>query len=157
MQMFNTVRAVRAGLVFLAVAALACSKDPVRVDDHDHGEEVDAIRVTVTRAGGVQEVHDGLEPSAVPHEIELDIGANQIVVQWLDHDGHVISDLGSEFALEIDGLPAEMTFTSTGQFAGTITVTGVPTGPSTSVVELYHIDEGHGDFTVAVSFIVVVA
>lgn len=151
----NALRIVRTGLVLLAVTALACSKDPVRVDDHDHGEEVEAVRVTITRPGGGMDVHDGLEPSTVPHEIEVDLGVNQVAVQWLDHDGHVVTDLGSDFALEIDGLPAEMTFASTGQFSGTLTVTGNPASPSTSMIELFHIPEGHGDFSVSVSFIII--
>lgn len=153
MTVFNPMFAVRAGLMLLAVAALACSSDPTRVEDHDHGDEVDAVRVSITRPSGASDVYE-LERATIPHEIALEVGENPITVQWLDHDGDVITDLGSDFALEIEDLPAEMTYTSVEQFSGIIAVTEAPAVPVTSMIELFHISGGHGDFSVAVSFTV---
>lgn len=144
-------RFIRAAVLAPAFILAACSDDPVRIDDHDHGGEVEAVRIHLFHAG-VPEVPQDLEPSVTPHDLILHVGDNTIHVEWLDHDGDVISGLDHDFRLELENLPGGITFTPTSAFTGTLTVTE-PMGTGVSLIELFHIEEGHGDFSVSVSFV----
>jgi hypothetical protein len=147
----SLTRLLRAAILAPAFVLAACSDDPVRVDDHDHGEEVEAVRLFVTRPGDT-EYSVELEPAATPHDISIDYGDNAIRVQWLDHDGNVVGGLDQEFRLELTNLPAGYTFARTGKFTGTLNVSPSPAS-GTTLIDLFHEEEGHGDFSVAIRFV----
>lgn len=146
-------RAFGSRLRFLALApslVLACSDDPVRVE-HDHGTEAEAMRLHVTPTGGAEVSYD-LAPRLMPHRVPVAVGDNTLRVEWLDHDGEVVTDL-DHFELVVEGLPDGMTFTPTSEWSGTLSVE--PTAGSASTrFELYHHDHGHGELTVTVSFVI---
>lgn len=143
-------RAARAALLAPIFFLAACSDDPVRVDDHDHAEEVEQVRVYVTPPGQT-EYSRVLGLSVTAHELEVASGANAIRVEWLDHDGDVVTGLDGEFRLEFANLPAGVTFMRSSAFSGTLQVEG-PIGAGAARLELFHVEENHGDFTVTVSF-----
>lgn len=137
--MFRTHKRAFAFAPFLAAVALitACDDDPVAPPDP--GEAVEAIRLTVG-----SETIDLPETDAVT----IPLGATNVSAAFLDADGNVVEGL-DEFELRIDTEDAEdvVTFDRSGSdpFAGTLTGENADT---VSVdVQLYHIEEGHADFS----------
>lgn len=143
-------RTARAALLVSVFALAACSDDPVRITDDAHGDEVERLRLYVTPPG-IAEYSYLMSQSATAHEVEITAGVNAIRVEWLDEHGDMVTGLEEDFRLNFGNLPTGIVFTPTGPFAGTLTVEET-IGISAATLELFHIEEGHPDFSVAVEF-----
>ena len=140
---FSSHRKALLGLAFVTLVALpGCKKDG--------DPEVDQIRltvgtqtITITAAGAVTGA-----PITVTHGTSVAVSA-----AFLKADGSAETlVVGPTFRLDVTPAAASVTFTRTGDFAGTIN--GVTAGSTTVGVALFHVVDGEnhmGPFNVAVT------
>lgn len=129
-----------AAVVALAATASACSDDPTGEEPEP---EVAYVRITVgsqsvtVNAGGTQ-----TGTLTVPR------GQSAVTVAYF-RDDNTVEDLVSSDEFEFRLVPrtgtAGVTFTSSGAFGGTLNTSTA--GQKSLDVELYHLEEGHPDFT----------
>jgi hypothetical protein len=130
-------------LALLALGAAACG------DDDETGPEEEPEVQTLTLAVGASTVTVNRTSGAFSGPLLVPAGASQVTAQWRRADGSnetlITSD---EFDLRI--VPtnaASATWTANGAFGGTLTVTGLNAGQTTTAqVSLFHKEEQHEDF-----------
>jgi len=134
-----TVRRLRP-LVAIVTLALAACKDSTG-PDHEHGEEVHAMRIALANGTSVTVSETG----TVTGTLTLSAGAaTTVTVTFLDDAGAVVTDLpATEYQASVSP-NAGITFTRTGSFTGTLR--GDAAGNVTVRFGLFHIDEQHDDF-----------
>ena len=125
----------------LVATVIACDDDPTDIEEHE--PDVDSVQLviggTTVTISGTGVVTGG--PVTIP------VGNTSIVATFLNADGDpdpiAMSD---EFRLEIVSDDEDVvSFTSTGGFAGTLV--GGEAGATVIDVQLFHIEEGHEDFS----------
>lgn len=132
---------------FLAAAAivgtLAACSDSTEPDEH----ELDVYSVTLTV--GASSITINRTTGAPSGELIVPVGQSAITATWRRPDGTVedaVTD--AEFQLRI--VPTNgsvLSYTTGGAFAGTLVVTGLLSGQTTTAqVSLLHPGEGHEDF-----------
>ena len=130
-----------ASALAMPLAAAACGDDPAEPHD-DPAENVTAVRLTI----GAQTVT--VRTSGVTGgPVVLSVGSNLVSAVFLDRDGDVVGGLQDEFELHIESPVSSITFTRSSAFAGSLNATQAGAA-TTLTVELFHIEEGHGDFEV---------
>jgi hypothetical protein len=142
--MFDIRRRTRLAALLLtgvvAIVTAACGDDPV--EPPDPAEEVAAVRLTI----GTQTVTVNEGGTVTGGPINLTAGGSSAVTAtWIRSDETTVTGLEADFELRI--IPTNtgiVTFTSTATFAGTLN--GVAAGTTTVQVQLFHLEEQHGDF-----------
>lgn len=136
-----TVRRLRPliAIVTLALGLGACTDSTG--PDHEHGEEVHAMRITLANGTSVTVSETG----TVTGTLTLSAGAaTTVTVTFLDDAGAVVTDLpATEYQASVSP-NAGITFARTGAFTGTLQ--GTTAGTVTVRFGLFHIDEQHDDF-----------
>jgi hypothetical protein len=133
----------RLALVFaLSLFAGACDDDPVEPEVEP---EIQSVRVTV----GASSITINKTTGTPSGELSVPLGTSTVVVAWLKADGSnetiVTSD---EFEAVIEAVSgSNLTFSPSGAFGGSLTVSGIASGAAVSAtVALLHIEEQHEDF-----------
>ena len=133
-------------LALLPTIAVACSDDelvsPV-------GEpQVATMRLTVTTPAGTSTVNVS-ENGTVTGGPLLIANNGTLTAQFLRADG-TPDPIAAGFGFELrvtPAAPANLTFTRTGQFGGTLTITGLASNATTTAqFALFHTEEAHEDF-----------
>jgi hypothetical protein len=136
-----TVRRLRPliAIVTLALGLGACTDSTG--PDHEHGEEVHAMRITLATGASVTVSETGQFNGTLTIPAGVATG---VTVTFLDDAGAVVDDLpASEYQASVSP-NAGITFTRTGSFTGTLR--GDAAGNVTVRFGLFHIDEQHDDF-----------
>jgi PBP1b-binding outer membrane lipoprotein LpoB len=134
-------RARRMAVALIAASLLgACDDDDPTEPDEEPA--VAAVRLTV----GANSVT--VSTTASP-TLNVTSGSNTVTAQWLKADGTVealVTD--TEFELRLAAVTGtNLTWTPTGAFGGTLTVTGLTGGQTAAArVSLFHKVEQHDDF-----------
>ena len=155
-------RAGRAAVLVLAAAAAAACGD----DDDPTGDdepEIQAVRLTVTPAGGQPATYTVTSGATTAPTIQLRVGTAAVTGQALDANGQAIA-LDEPFELRLvatvtGGAAAEqtplsgaLTFAAGGALAGTLTATAATT--VSGFVRMVHLEEAHSDFDARVNIAV---
>ena len=134
----------RLAIAILATAAFtACSDDdPVEPEDEP---EVQTLTLTV----GASTITIDKTTGAASGQLTVPAGTSTVTAVWKKADGSVESLITSaEFDLRI--VPtnsANLSWTPTGAFGGTLVTTGLTSGQTTTAqASLFHKEEGHSDF-----------
>ena len=133
-------------LALIATAAVACSDDELISPDEE--PQVATMRLAVSTAAGTSTV-DVSENGTVTGGPLLIANNGTLTAQFLRVDG-TPDPLAAGFGFELrvtPATPANLTFTRTGQFSGTLTITGLASNATTTAqFVLFHTEEGHEDF-----------
>jgi hypothetical protein len=133
-------------LALLAASTVACSDDELVSSEPE--PQVATMRLTVNTTAGTSTVNVS-ENGTVTGGPLLIANNGTLTAQFLRADGTPDPiAAGFEFELRMTpAAPANLTFTRTGQFAGTLTVTGLASNATTTAqFALFHIAETHEDF-----------
>jgi hypothetical protein len=133
-------------LALLAATAVACSDDELVSPEQE--PQVATMRLTVNTTAGTSTVNVS-ENGTVTGGPLLIANNGTLTAQFLRADGTPDPlAAGFEFELRVTpATPANLTFTRTGQFGGTLTVTGLASNATTTAqFALFHTEEGHADF-----------
>lgn len=128
----------RAALLALSVFAVAACSD----DTDDHEVEVDFMRITA----GAQQLMVNSTGAVTGGPLALQAGVGRaITVDFLKADmtTDALGDEAGEFQVAVT-VPAGVTFTRTGPFAGTLTASAA--GSYDVSFALLHVEENHEDF-----------
>jgi hypothetical protein len=147
---------MRSAIVVLVASMLAagCKKT---TSTEEHEPDVKTMRITVGGAGGqVVNVSSTGVVTGGPITITVNT-ATTITVSWLNSAGTPDAEAnGDEFQVNVTSItPGTITFTRTGDHAGTLTGTATTTSGSAQFA-LFHKAEAHedfGPFTVPISVV----
>ena len=136
----RSIHALAAALT-LTIAA-ACDDDPVEPEEEP---EVQTVTLTV----GTSSITIDKTTGAASGQLVVPAGTSTVTAVWKKADGS-IEDLitSDEFELRFaPTTPANLAWTATGAFSGTLVTTGLTAGQTTTAgVSLFHKEEQHADF-----------
>ena len=139
----------------LAALALGACDDATEIEDHPEAEGLAIVRAD----DPTTELYRYMLDDGTPESLGITVGAHDVIVVLLDHDGSPLAHEeaeGEEEEVEITASPASvLTWTpeaDTGEVHESVeihgTLTGVAAGSATFGVCLLH--EGHCDFDVSI-------
>ena len=134
-------------MVLVVPLALSACDDATGVEEGDHGEEVEGVKIVLS--GAVIASYDG-DTQSWTGELDVDVGEEtaHMEVRFVDHDGDQVT-LDSDFYLEVEvenEAIAEFQQDTPGEFGGHLH--GVSEGETDVVFKLMHgtVGSGHADF-----------
>ncbi len=133
----------------LAVAVLATGAFAACDDDPTTPAEEEPEVQTLTLSVGASTVTIDKSTGAASGPLLVPAGTSTVTAVWRKADGSIESLVTSdEFDLKIEPVtPANLAWTASGAFGGTLTTTGLSSGQSTTAqVSLFHKAEQHSDY-----------
>jgi hypothetical protein len=129
-------------LLTLTAVAACSDDDPVAPEEEP---EIQTVTLTV----GASTVTIDKTTGAASGQLVVPAGTSTVVAVWKKADGSIESIVTSdEFDLKFAPTnPANLSWTASGAFGGTLTTTGLTSGQTTTAgVSLFHKLEQHDDF-----------